>query len=218
MNIRLPALALSLALCVPVAARADMYKRVDENGKVSYTNVPPPDLNTAAKATLLTTGMGNVSTYSSAESLGKGASRGTERQLKERIGQLERELEIERRARTLAREMVSDKAAQDAQKLREKRERCIADRRTDCDQLELEAGNPVHRVVVARAPQVIRQVIVHPVVIRSVLVPRPSTHHPHNIHAHGLTQAMPGTTTHLSATLGRPPHSGVARTWHHRQH
>lgn len=217
MDIRLPALALSVALCVPAAAWADVYKKVDENGKVSYTNVPPPDLNTAAKATLVLPGMGSVSTYSSADSLGKGSFAGADRKLMERVEQLERELEIERRARSLAQEMVSTKAAQDAQKLRDKRERCIADRRTDCDRLDLEEGNSAHRVVVARYPQVVRQVIVQPLVIRSVLLPRPAAHHPHAIQAHALAQVRHPSTTHLSVTLSTPPQSVVARAGYRRR-
>src|SRR5260221_6211338 len=84
------------------------------------------------KAILLSPEAANVSTYSSADAVGTQNSNDSDRQLKDRVDRLERELEIERRARALAGEMVGGHAVQGGQKGEGKRPRCIARPRTDC--------------------------------------------------------------------------------------
>lgn len=189
-----------LLTCLAMAVQAQMYKWVDEHGAVTYTNVPPPQANTRGKLELVVPGSAAVSTYSSKESLGKGISGNNERALQDRVAQLEQALEVERRARTLAGEMLAAKAAGDAQRRKELRERCLADRRVDCDRPDLDES--ISHVAVARAPQVIRQVIVQPVVIRNV-APARAANHPHPAHPHPDTRHH--TPSHLTATLSTPP-------------
>jgi hypothetical protein len=201
-----------------------MYKLVDDQGRVTYTNVPPPDAAAGKSATIIP-GTLNVSTYSSAEALGKKTYGSNDRQLKDRVERLERELEIERRARALALEMVESKAgqaAQAAQRLREKRERCIADRRVDCDKLDSEDGHATTVVAAARRqstltsgfgmpPLVVRQVVIRPVAA-PLHAATPHAHPPHR-HAHAMpTSALaPAVTAQGGTTL-------VIRAGHFRRH
>ena len=196
-----------LLTCLAMAVQAQMYKWVDERGAVTYSNVPPPHANTRGTLELVVSGSVAVSTYSSKESLGKGIFSSNERALQDRVAQLEQALEVERRARTLAGEMRAAKAAGEAQRRKEWHERCRADRRVDCDRADLDESSG--HVAVARAPQVIRQVIVQPVVIRNV-VPARAANHPHPAHPHPDTR--PRTPPHLTATLSTPPRTITIRT------
>ena len=89
--------AAAITLSAAGPASAQMYKWVDERGVVTYTNVPPPDSGRRGRLETLVPAS-TVSTYSAAESLGKGR----ERNLEARVEQLERELSAERQARSNA--------------------------------------------------------------------------------------------------------------------
>lgn len=152
-----------IALALPLGAQTVKWR--DERGVVTYSNVPPPE---SASGVRVDSVPPVISTYSSAQSMGNMGNSGNAGNmsreaaapgsLRARVEALERELEIERRARALASQMVSNQAAQEAE-AREKRrkalrEQCIADRRVDCDTANLEA--PAAPVVVVARPVVIR--------------------------------------------------------------
>ncbi len=202
---RLAATVLILS-CAATAVHAQMYKWVDENGAVTYTNVPPPQAKSRGQLELIVPQSATVSTYSSAESLGKAGFTNYERVLKERVTQLERDLEAERQARSQASESQASKAAQ---RRKELRERCLADRRVDCDRADLEESHAI--IAVVRAP-VIRQVIVQPVVIRAA-VPQRTPHQPHPERRHSdTTQHAP---SQLTVTFGMPskPATTTGQRW-----
>lgn len=190
------------------AALAQMYKWVDERGRVTYTNVPPPDSGQRGKLETLVPAAVAVSTYSSAESLGKGASGQQDRNLASRVEQLERELAAERQARSNAQiaalqasQAAENRAAAEARRQRELRERCLADRRVDCDSANLDEPAPAF---VAAYPRVVRQVIVQPVYVHPVRPhpPKPPAHeHP----PQGQGHPHVNKPLHVQATLSTPP-------------
>ena len=199
------------------AAMAQMYKWVDERGRVTYTNVPPPDSGQRGKLETIVPVTVEVSTYSSAESLGKGAIAQQERNLASRVEQLERELAAERQARSNAQiaalqasQAAENRAAAEARRQRELRERCLADRRVDCDSANLDEPAPAF---VAAYPRVVRQVIVQPVYVHPV---RPHPPHPSKPPAHEhRAQDTGDKPLHVLATLSTPPPllSHPARPW-----
>lgn len=197
------------------ATLAQMYKWVDERGRVTYTNVPPPDSGQRGKLETIVPAAIAVSTYSSAESLGKGALGQQERNLASRVEQLERELAAERQARSnaqvAAQQASQSRADEAARRQRELRERCLADRRVDCDTANLDEPAPA---MVAAYPRVVRQVIVQPVVVHPARPhPPKSPGHVHRPpdqgHPHGHKPL------HVQATLSTPPPllSHPARPW-----
>jgi hypothetical protein len=160
--------------CAATAARADLYKWVDARGVVTYTNVPSPEAKASGRLERVAVEASTVSTYSLVDSsntaTGSNAA-ADDRALRERVARLERELEVERRARILAGEMTAGRAAADAKEAQRQlalRERCLADRRTDCDRADLAHEDSPAVLMVARPPQVIRQLIVQPVIVRRV--------------------------------------------------
>ncbi|MBM3345526.1 MAG: DUF4124 domain-containing protein [Betaproteobacteria bacterium] len=181
-----------------------MYKWVDERGVVTYTNVPPPDARSRGKLELIAPGFSAVSTYSSAESLGINGNPAREMQVRElraRLERLERELDAERRARFQAEETTraaaASKASQEAQRRREWRERCLADRRVDCDRADLAEEVTAPVLVVAR---VVRPILVRPVAPGHWVPGAPPRHHPHA----GLHRHFPESTTPLLRHPSRP--------------
>jgi hypothetical protein len=199
------------------SATAQMYKWVDERGVVTYTNVPPPDSGQRGKLETLVPAS-KVSTYSSAESLGKGPLSGREKNLESRVEQLERELAAERQARSNAQIAAREasvtaqaRADAEAKRQRELRDRCVADRRVDCDSANLDEPVPA---LVAAYPRVVRQVIVQPVYVHPVR-PHPAKppHHEHRPQAPGSPSG--DKPWHVQATLSTPPPllSHPARPW-----
>jgi hypothetical protein len=81
----------AVAIAVPAAAYADVYKWIDEKGGVTYGNVPPPS---AKKLTQLDEGNGRVSTVPGIPP--------------EQLAQL-RQLEIEARVQRLERELYEQR-------------------------------------------------------------------------------------------------------------
>lgn len=180
-------LLLALA-CAAATARADLYKWVDEHGRVTYTNVPSPEAKSRGRLERVAVGASAVSTYSSEDSTpaaDRGGATAESRVLQERIARLERELELERRARALASEMTAGKAAAEAKEAQQRqqalRARCLADRRIDCDRADLALEDSPAVLMVARPPQVIRQLIVQP-----LIVPPTAPHHPPHLSPRSL--------------------------------
>jgi hypothetical protein len=112
---------LAALVALAPAARAEVYKWVDEKGVVNYSSTPPEN----RKSTKLDEEQGRVSTIPAFDSSKSGAPR-REQALQERVARLEEEVA---RARQAA--MVDEAAA--AQAYRAWREHCIAQRRVDCD-------------------------------------------------------------------------------------
>lgn len=200
------------------AATAQMYKWVDERGRVTYTNVPPPDSGQRGKLETIVPAAVAVSTYSSVESLGKGVIAQQERNLASRVEQLERELAAERQARSNAQiaaqqasQAAESRAAAEARRQRELRERCLADRRVDCDSANLDEPAPAF---VVAYPRVVRQVIVQPVHVHPVR-PHPTKPrvHEHRVQDQGSPHGH--KSLHVQATLSTPPPllSHPARPW-----
>jgi uncharacterized protein DUF4124 len=102
-------------------ASAEVYKWVDKNGRIHYSDQIPDK-----GARVLSVG-DRLSLYSPEPAVAQALQAGSGRNaasaaLAERVATLERQLQSER----LARQSVDARAAYD---------RCVADRRTDCDQL-----------------------------------------------------------------------------------
>jgi hypothetical protein len=113
--------ALGFALALPLVALAQVYKWTDDKGVVNYSSSPPDD----RKSQKLDEDKGRVSTIE-AQDLSKTDAARKEQALKERVDRLEQDAQRTRQTAT-----AQEFAAVEAQ--RQWRERCIAERRTDCD-------------------------------------------------------------------------------------
>jgi len=116
--------ALSMLSFAP--ANAEVYKWVDKNGRIHYSDQLPEGARVLAI-------QDRLSLYSPepavAQALQATTRRDVTRVMADRAAALERQLQSER----LARQSVPDaRAAYD---------RCVADRRTDCDQILISAGS-----------------------------------------------------------------------------
>jgi hypothetical protein len=118
-NVQLATLAALLALAPLV--HAETYKWVDEKGVVNYSNTPP----TNAKSVKLDEEQGRVSTIETYD-YSRGGAGTREKALQERVARLEQEVAYGRQAAAM-----EERAAAEA--YRQWRERCLAQRRVDCD-------------------------------------------------------------------------------------
>ena len=113
--------ALGIVLASPLVALAQVYKWTDDKGVVNYSSTPPDN----RKSQKLDEDKGRVSTIE-AQDFSKTDAARKEQALKERVDRLEQDAQRNRQTAT-----AQEFAAVEAQ--RQWRERCIADRRTDCD-------------------------------------------------------------------------------------
>jgi hypothetical protein len=104
------------------AQQSTIYKWKDDKGIVHYSNSPPPE---GTKATVLDESKSKVSVVPAIQAPPDSAA-GTDKQLKNRVQRLERELEDERRGQSAA----SQAQAESYQRWREE---CLKQRRLDCD-------------------------------------------------------------------------------------
>jgi hypothetical protein len=114
-------IALGAALAFPLGALAQVYKWTDDKGVVNYSSTPPDN----RKSQKLEEDKGRVSTIESVDYSRPEAAR-KEQALKDRIDKLEQDAQRNRQTAG-----AQDAAAAEAQRVW--RERCIAERRTDCD-------------------------------------------------------------------------------------
>ena len=117
---------LAAMLSYPAAQAEDVYKWVDANGVTNYSGAPPANWKEGSKLDVVAQ---RVSVYAPDAALqrAQAAARArADRALDMRVGSLERSLEAERQMRQYA-AMADTRAAQAAY------ERCIAERRVDCD-------------------------------------------------------------------------------------
>jgi hypothetical protein len=112
---------LAALVALAPAARAEVYKWVDEKGVVNYSSTPPEN----RKSTKLDEEQGRVSTIPAVDYSKSGAPR-REQALQERVARLEQEVTRTRQAAALD-------AAAAAEAYQAWREQCIAQRRVDCD-------------------------------------------------------------------------------------
>jgi hypothetical protein len=113
------------ALLAAAPACAQVYKWVDDRGVVNYSNEAP----TGRKATQLDPKLSRLSVIGTDEAQRQtGLARANESALSEKIDRLERKLDAERYARS-----VSDAQMQTVADARY--QRCVRDRRVDCDYL-----------------------------------------------------------------------------------
>ena len=127
MTLRALPLALATALLATPAAYAQVYKWVDEKGVINYSSTPPDK----RKSQKLDEDKGRVSTIESYDFQKEDAAR-RERALKDRIDRLEQDAQRTRQQSGQQSAAGPDPAAA-AEAQRQWRERCIAERRTDCD-------------------------------------------------------------------------------------
>lgn len=148
LSFRLALLAAALVAAMP--ASAEMYKWVDDNGVVTYSNTPP----TARQPKKIEAVPERVSVYTPDAELSKAMSPEAKRDAK--ISKLEKQLEAERRARQSA---TQAHRATPTERQSAAYERCVADRGVDCDAIRngasasYGAGYP-YVVVGARTPPV----------------------------------------------------------------
>jgi hypothetical protein len=115
---------LAAALAVALPASADMYKWVDENGVVTYSNTPP----TAKQPKKIEAVPERVSVYTPDAELNRAMQPDARRDAK--IATLERQLEAERRARQGSTQTTRPSAAE---RQSAAYERCVSQRGVDCD-------------------------------------------------------------------------------------
>jgi hypothetical protein len=127
MTLRALPLALATALLATPAAYAQVYKWVDEKGVINYSSTPPDK----RKHQKLEEDKGRVSTIESYDYQREDGAR-TDRALKDRIDRLEQDAQRTRQQSGQQSAAGPDPAAA-AEAQRQWRERCIAERRTDCD-------------------------------------------------------------------------------------
>ena len=136
MGIRLTPALSSVLLCAALGtalpAGAQMYKWVDERGQVSYSNTPPPDSSKKKVEAVAE----RVSVYTPDAEISKAMSANARRDAK--ISALERALEAERNARGTPAASRPDMAA----RRQAAYERCIAERRVDCEAIRTGAASP----------------------------------------------------------------------------
>jgi hypothetical protein len=151
----------SLALVASMPARAEMYKWVDENGVVNYSNEPPKSVP-AQKLTPVP--QGRISIYQTREgapaaarqpsraagSASTGASAPPAAALRDRIDSLERQLEQQRQ-----------QDAAEAERRRRAYEECVRDHGVDCDRFASTGLSPTVVFAPARRPALIPTVPVH---------------------------------------------------------
>ena len=121
--IRLPVVLVAILAAAP--ASAQVYKWVDERGVTNYSNRPPADPKAVRKLGLVED---RISVYTPDKALTQAIEAFHQRSnqaLAERIGNLERQLEAERRARQYA-------AAADAQAAYDP---CLGNRGIDCNRI-----------------------------------------------------------------------------------
>lgn len=112
-------------------ARAEAYKWVDERGVVTYSETAPHD-RAAKRIRSDERAVPNSTTYESGDTV-----------LRRRISQLERDLESTRQAQRVAEQQTSEAAARKLAQEKLAYERCVADRRVDCDGPREETGSVV---------------------------------------------------------------------------
>ena len=160
------------ALLAALPATAEMYKWVDDNGVVTYSNTPPSGKQSKQVEAV----PDRVSVYSPDAELNKAMSSDARRDAK--IAKLERQLEAERRARS-APAQASRPAPSERQSAAY--ERCVADRGVDCEAIRngqsasYGAGYP-HVVVGVHTPAVPFAVISTPTSVVGINpAPHPSS-------------------------------------------
>ena len=116
-----PFIALGLVLACPLVALAQVYKWTDDKGVTNYSSTPPDN----RKSQKLDEDKGRVSTIEAYDASKSDAAR-REQALKDRVDRLEQDAQRNRQT-AAAQDQMS------AEAYRQWRERCIADRRTDCD-------------------------------------------------------------------------------------
>ena len=126
MRSRISVVTVCVAALAAAAAHADVYKWVDQHGVTNYSAKPPANIKAAKKIDGVEQRV-SVYTPDAALKVAMAAdARGSDRILSNRIDNLERQLEAERRARLNA-------AAADFQASQTAYERCVAERRVDCN-------------------------------------------------------------------------------------
>ncbi len=133
------------AVVLASSAGAQLYKWVDDKGVTNYGSTPPANARNVQKVDESSPRVSTVPGLKPEE-----VQAGEKRALEQKVDQLERDLDAQRRATADA----QARAAADAQW----RERCLADRRVDCDdpsrrQLEYDPGwGPYPPVVMPPRP------------------------------------------------------------------
>lgn len=114
-------LLLVAALVAAPAAYGQVYKWTDDKGVTNYSSTPPDN----RKSQKLDEDKGRVSTIE-AQDFSKSDAARREQALKDRVDRLEQDAQRNRQT-------AAAQDAMSAEAYRQWRERCIADRRTDCD-------------------------------------------------------------------------------------
>jgi len=118
---RVPLLLAAAALLAAPAAHGQVYKWTDDKGVTNYSSTPPDN----RKSQQLDEDKGRVSTVPAPDASKADAAR-REQALKDRVDRLEQDAQRNRQS-------AAGQEAWSAEAWRQWRERCIAERRTDCD-------------------------------------------------------------------------------------
>ncbi len=108
--------------------RAEVYKWVDDHGVVTYSGTPPAD----RAATRIRSNLPPQGDLTNA-AISTGHDSSDASGLKKRISRLEQDLEAMREAKYAADRRAAETAAKEQEQRKLAYERCLADRRTDCD-------------------------------------------------------------------------------------
>lgn len=124
-----PVLVAALIALAP-AAYGQVYKWTDEKGVVNYSSTPPD----SRKSQKLDEDKGRVSTIESSD-VAKAEAARREQGLRDRVDRLEQDAQR-------SRQTASGQDAASPEAFRQWRERCISERRTDCDDPNAGAYDP----------------------------------------------------------------------------
>jgi uncharacterized protein DUF4124 len=127
-----------VAIALASPATAQVYKWIDESGATHYSDQAPPSRDTARKVSVVND---RLSVYAPPQPVASSYP-GRESALNDRVDALERQLQAERRLR-------DGVAAADAQAALAAYQRCMAERRIDCDAY---AGYPQYAAPLIFAP------------------------------------------------------------------
>lgn len=137
----LPLIVLIMATFSARAIHAEVYKWVDKNGVTNYAAEAPKDAKAAKKVDLVEERLSVYAPDAAVTSASASAQPPADRAAADKIDSLQRQLDAERMARQNA-VAAEQKAAQTAH------DRCVADRRVDCE-AGYQSATPV--IVIGRA-------------------------------------------------------------------
>jgi len=128
---------LAAALQVALPAGAQMYKWVDERGVVSYSNSPPPNAGKGARVDIVED---RVTVYTPDRTINEAMAEEAANTRDTKSSGKKRDPEAANRTKTASPDDAANAAAQKEARLKAEYDRCVSERRVECDTIL--SGNP----------------------------------------------------------------------------